>query len=86
MVTVYSITLTTTPGAVSVSSPGGVSVVQILTVQRSGTQYDKVALGDLNDGVTRQWAYNPFLKQIKFPTLLPFNTGELVYVMYKTII
>lgn len=86
MVTVYSITLSTTPGAVAVSSPGGVAVVQILTVQRSGTQYDKVALGDLNNGVTRQWAYNNFLKQIKFPTALPFNAGELVYVIYKTII
>lgn len=86
MVTVFAITLTTTPGAVAVSAPGGVSVVQILAVHRTGTQYDKVALGVLNNGVTRQWAYNNFLKQIKFPTSLPFNAGELVYVIYKTII
>lgn len=86
MVLVFDITFTTTPGATSVAAPGGIAVVQILTVQRSGTQYDKVALGSLNNGGTRQWAYHPFFKQIRFPASLPFNAGELVYVMYKTIV
>jgi hypothetical protein len=85
-VLVFSRTINATAGLHYVSSPGGVSVLEIVAVHRTGAQYDKVSIGSLNDGVTRQWAYNNFSKRIQFPTAVPFNTDEKVHVIYKTIV
>ena len=75
-----------TPGLTYINSPGGVSILQIVAVKREGLQYDKVALTSLNNGVTRQWAYDPFRRRVRFPALIPFNPGEQVFVIYKTIV
>jgi len=84
---VFKRTINGVAGQHYVSSPGGVSVLEIVAVHRTGAQYDKVALTNLNNGVTRQWAYNNFLKRIQFPTALPFTSSdEKVHVIYKTIV
>lgn len=79
-------TISATPGVSYVNSPGGFSFKQILCVKREGLQYDKVAYGNINNGTTRQWAYDPFRRRIKFPDAVPFNTGEKVFVIYKNVL
>jgi hypothetical protein len=73
----------TTAGATYVNSPGGFSLQQIVAVYRTGLQYDKVNISDLNNGGIRQWAYQNYLKRIRFPSSLPFISGEKVLVITK---
>lgn len=63
---------------------GAISVGQIIKVSRTGIQQDKVAIGDLNDGNTRQWSWQASLKRLRFPTAFPFEANEKVHIIYKT--
>lgn len=74
--------LNTNPGSTFVSFPVGATINSVIGVWRNGLEHEKVLNANINDGVTRQWAVGPGQK-IKFPSSLPFMTGEKIYVMYK---
>lgn len=82
------ITLNTTPGLTYVNYPPGIINSSIVCVKRTGVQFDKVELADINDGGVRQWCFSgtgifSLGLRIRFPLSIPFNQGETVYVMYK---
>lgn len=84
MALLASRTFDTVAGTSNLSFVGsGITLFRIVEVKREGIQYDKVLNANLNNGVQRQWALDVFNQRIKFPTSVPFNTGEKVFVVYK---
>ena len=86
MALLMSRTFNAVAGRTYISMTGtGIGLNRIVCVKREGTQYDKVLNASINDGVTRQWALDAINQRIKFPTAIPFNSGEKVFVIYKTV-
>jgi hypothetical protein len=87
MALLSKIVLNTTPGLNHVTYSPGLLGSSIVAVVRTGIQQDKVAAADINNGGTRQWCLTGGISlRIKFPTALPFESGEKVYVIYKPIV
>lgn len=77
-------TITTTTGAHSCSS-GGLNEAQILKIARRGVQQDHLGVLSLADpAATRAWTFLSFAKRIVFLDTIPFEDGEVIYIMYKT--
>jgi hypothetical protein len=72
-------------GLGAISALGGViSLAQIIKVSRQGVQHDRVGIGNINDGNSRQWAWQSSLKRLHFPAVLPFGPNEQVHIIFKT--
>lgn len=79
-------TITTSVGAHTCSS-GGLNLDQILKVARRGVQQDYLGVLSLGDPAsTRAWTFLSFNKRIVFLDTIPFEAGEVIYIMYKTTI
>jgi hypothetical protein len=86
MAVLRSLTINTTQGLTYVNYPPQFLGLDIVCVKREGLQYDKVAAADINNGTVRQWALSGGISvRIKFPSSIPFNSGEKVFVIYKPI-
>lgn len=82
-----SITINTVAGLTYVTYSPVFLGLSIVTVQRSGVQYDEVSVSDINNGGTRQWALSGgMMPRIRFPLAMPFNQGEKVFVIYKSLL
>ena len=79
-----SITVDTTEGATFVPfSSFGIPIKQIVSIERSGTQQNRVSPALLNNGDTLQWAWLGGLTRVQFPNSLPFEAGEKILIIYK---